>query len=96
VRGGIGFVKSGSAVCCRVEHRKETDMYDMIGASGMVRGWAMVWHLYAVWLPSLLVVSVAASALVESVFAARPRRLPAPVSVADRRMRDTDMRLEPR
>ena len=52
----------------------ETDMDNMIGASGMLRGWAMIWQMYVVWLVPLVLVSVAATALVESLIAAlRPR-----------------------
>jgi len=40
-------------------------MHDMIGASGMLRGWAVVWHTYLVWLLVLLAVSVAMTALIE-------------------------------
>jgi len=42
-------------------------MHDMIGASGMLQGWATVWHMELVWLLAILVVSVTATSLVESL-----------------------------
>ena len=51
-------------------------MHDMIGASGMLRGWAAVWHMQLVWLLAMLVVSVALTAIIESlVVALRSRRI---------------------
>jgi hypothetical protein len=83
VRGCVGFVKSGSAAGSLVDHRMETDMDNMIGASGMLRGWAMVWHMYVVWLVPLVLVSVAATALIQSLIAALRPRLVAPQFVVD-------------
>jgi len=58
-----------------IAHHKEADMHDMIGASGMVQGWATVWHMELVWLLIMLVVSVTATTLVESLIATlRPHR----------------------
>ncbi len=42
-------------------------MHDTIGASGMLQGWATVWHMELVWLLAMLVVSVAATTFVESL-----------------------------
>jgi hypothetical protein len=79
-----------------MERRKETDMHDMIGASGMLRGWAMVWHMYAAWLLVLLAVSVAATALIQSLIAALRPPVPAAKFVVDHAALDADMRVEPR
>jgi hypothetical protein len=67
-----------------VETHEETGMHDMIGASGMVRGWAALWHMELVWLLAMLAVSVAATALVESLFASVRLRLAIPKFVASR------------
>jgi hypothetical protein len=40
-------------------------MNDMISAAGMVRGWAMLFHMYFVWLPALVLISVALVTLIE-------------------------------
>jgi hypothetical protein len=83
VRGCVGFVKSGSAAGSPVENHMETDMHDMIGGSGMLRGWGMIWHMYVVWLVPLVLLSVAATALVESLIAALRPRIAAPQFVVD-------------
>jgi hypothetical protein len=87
----IGVVPVGLS-----EHRKETDMHDMMGASGMLRGWAAVWHTDLVWLLILLTVSVAAAAVVESLIAALRLRRPAPAFLVDHATLEADMRIEPR
>jgi hypothetical protein len=96
VRGCVGFVKSRSAACCPVERRKETYMDDMIGASGMLRGWAMMGHMYLVWLPALLLVSVAVTAVIESLIASLRPRLVAPKFVLDHAALEIHMRVERR
>ena len=40
-------------------------MNDVIGAAGMVRGWAMLFHMYLMWLPALVLISVALVTLIE-------------------------------
>jgi hypothetical protein len=40
-------------------------MNDVIGAAGMVRGWAMLFHMYLMWLPTLVLISVALVTLIE-------------------------------
>jgi hypothetical protein len=40
-------------------------MNDAIGAAGMVRGWAILFHMYFVWLPTLVLISVAVVTLTE-------------------------------
>jgi len=59
-------------------------MHDMIGASGMLRGWAAVWHMQLVWLLMMLVVSVAATALIESLFASLRPHMVVPKFVTSR------------
>jgi hypothetical protein len=71
-------------------------MHDMIGASGMLRGWATVWHMYLVWLLAMLAVSVAVTAVVEWLIVARRPRVPATTFVVDHAALDGDMRVEPR
>jgi hypothetical protein len=44
---------------------------DLIGSGGMLRGWAMLWHMEIMWLLPMLVVSVAAVALVELLISSR-------------------------
>jgi len=53
-------------------------MDNMIGASGMLRGWAMIWQMYVVWLVPLVLVSVAATSLIQSLIATLRSRLVAP------------------
>ena len=59
-------------------------MHDVIGASGMLQGWAMVWHMELVWLLAMLVVSVAATSLVESLILTLRPHLPDPKFVNGR------------
>jgi len=40
-------------------------MNDMIGASGMLQGWAAVWRMEVVWLLAMLGACVAATTVVE-------------------------------
>jgi hypothetical protein len=61
----------------------ETDMHDMIGGSGMLRGWGMIWHMYVMWLVPLVLVSVAATALLQSLISALRPRIVAPQFVVD-------------
>jgi hypothetical protein len=50
---------------------------DMIGFAGMLRGWAMLWHMEMVWLLPVLLVSVMVAALVETLISSwRLRRSP--------------------
>jgi len=50
---------------------------DMIGFAGMLRGWAMLWHIELVWLLPVLLVSVMVAALVEMLISSwRLRRSP--------------------
>jgi hypothetical protein len=58
-------------------------MDDMFGASGMLRGLAMVWHMYLVWLVPLVLVSVAVTALIQSLIAALRPHMAAPQFVVD-------------
>jgi hypothetical protein len=53
-------------------------MHDMIGASGMLRGWAAVWHMQLVWLLVMLVMSVALTAVIESLVATFRSRVVVP------------------
>ena len=53
-------------------------MHDMIGASGMLQGWATVWHMELVWLLAMLVVSVATTSLIESLITTLRPHLLAP------------------
>ena len=66
-------------------HRQEADVHDMIGCAGMLRGWAVLWHMAFVWLLPALVVCVAMSAAAELLIAAysvrRPLRHLPPVRV---------------
>jgi len=71
-------------------------MDDMIGASGMLRGWATVWHMYLVWLPALVLLSVAATAFTQSLIETFRPRLVAPKFVVQRVALDTDIGVEPR
>ncbi len=71
-------------------------MHDVIGGSGMLRGWAMIWHMYLVWLVPLALVSVAVTALVQSLIAALRPRLVAPHFVVDHAALEVQMRVEPR
>lgn len=71
-------------------------MHDMIGASGMLRGWATVWHMYEVWLLAMLAVSVAVMALVEWLISTLRSRVPQPKFVVDHAASDTHIPVDPR
>ncbi len=49
-------------------------MHDMIGSSGMLRGWVAMWTTQMLWLLGSFTVSVAAAAIAELLIAARARR----------------------
>jgi hypothetical protein len=58
-------------------HQEETDVNDMIGFAGMLRGWKMLWHMELVWLLPALLVSVTVAALMEMLISNwRLRRSP--------------------
>ena len=50
-------------------------MNDMVGATGMLRGWAMLWQMEFVWLLPGLVVSVALVTLLELLVSLRGPRV---------------------
>ena len=60
-------------------------MHDMMGGSGMLRGWGMIWHMYVVWLVPLVLLSVAATATIQSLIAALRPRIAASQFVVDHR-----------
>ena len=51
-------------------------MNDVIGAAGMVRGWSMLFHMYVVWLPALVLISVAFVTLTGSLMPTLGLHLP--------------------
>jgi len=71
-------------------------MHDMIGASGMLRGWTAVWQMDLVWLLTMLVVSVTVTTLVEWLISALRSRAPEPEFLVDHAALDADLQVEPR
>jgi hypothetical protein len=62
-------------------------MQDMIGSTGMLRGWVAVWTLQMVWFAATMTVTVGATAMLELLFNGHARRaraaLPPQVAVID-------------
>src|SRR5580658_1317675 len=67
----------GSASLGSYTRREETDVNDMIGSAGMLRGWTMLWRMELIWLLPMLLVSVMVIAQVEKlIWSWRLRRSP--------------------
>src|SRR5580698_685467 len=84
------------AACCPMELRKETDMDDMIGASGILRGGAMFWPMYLLWLLVMVLVSVAATAVIQSLFATLRPHLVVPKFLVNHAALEVQIRVERR
>ncbi len=62
-------------------------MHDMIGSTGMLRGWVAVWTLQMAWFAAMMTVTVGATAMLELLFTGHARRararLRSPETVTD-------------
>ena len=71
-------------------------MHDMIGGTGMLRGWAMIWQMYLLWMVPLVCGAVAIVTLVQSLVTALRSRLVAPQFVVRAWLYSTSSLIIPR
>lgn len=57
----------------RIIQQERCAMHDIIGGSGMLRGWITMWTMQLLWLLAATVVTVGAAAVVELALSSRDR-----------------------